>query len=178
MAEMIPSATAACCQALKSPQKGQAPKPINAEKTCALPECDVRFFARSINVQERFCCAAHKAAYWHLAAQLGDRILRGEMSVTGKSQSQCVLELLESFEGRWVTRPIQRLPFVNWNVVSRLRKKGYNIQCRMVFRDDILRREYQYRLLERSDSRAADELKACAADEEREVAHDLKGESD
>jgi len=178
MEEIVSIGIVACQPIPNLPRKGVAPKPIKAEKLCALPECDVTFAVRSLNAQERFCCAAHKAEYWRLSAQLGDRLLRGEMSVTGKSQKQCVLELLQSYEGRWVTRPLQRLPFVNWNVVSRLRKKGYNIQCRMVFRDDILRREYQYRLLVRSDTRAADELKTCALQEARGVVADLKGESD
>ena len=123
-----------------------APKPIAGERACALPECGEKFKLRSINSEERFCSPAHRTAYWRQAGQLGDRILRGGMSVSGKSQKQCVLELLQEFAGKWVDRPLQRLPFVNWNAVSRLRKKGHKIECRMVWRDDIQRREYQYRL--------------------------------
>ncbi len=133
------------------PEKGKAPRPLAGEKLCSMPGCEVKFAPRSINSLERFCCAKHKQDYWHMAAQLGDKILRGDMGVSGKSQGQCVLELLQSYAGRWVDRPIARLPFVNWNVISRLRKRGYDIQCRMIFRDDLQRREYQYRLVVRDE---------------------------
>ena len=154
MAETITASEIACYQSVADiprPKAGKAPKPIAAEKTCALPGCGLKFSPRSINPEERFCCADHKHKYWHFASQLGDKILRGDIGVTGKSQGQCVLELLQSYEGRWVDRPIARLPFVNWNVVSRLRKKGHDIQCRMIFRDDCHRREYQYRLVVRAE---------------------------
>lgn len=126
---------------------GAAPKPIVGERACALAECEMIFRLRSINSEERFCCQAHRTLYWHQAAQLGDRILRGGISVSGKSQKQCVLELLQEFAGRWVDRPLQRIPFVNWNVVSRLRRKGHRIECRMVWRSEQKKREYQYRLV-------------------------------
>ena len=103
----------------------------------------MKFFVRSLNGDERFCCISHKSEYWHIASKLGDRILRGDIGVTGKSQKQCVLEALGS--GKWIALGRQ-FPYVNLNCVSRLRKKGHDIRCRIVFRDDIMRRVAEYRL--------------------------------
>ena len=122
--------------------KGKAPKPPEVEKTCALPGCEVKFRVRSLNGDERFCKRDHKAQYWHIAARLGDRILRGDIGVTGKSQKQCVLEALAS--GRWVVLG-RMFPYVNLNCVSRLRKKGHDIRCRIIFRDELARRVAEYR---------------------------------
>jgi hypothetical protein len=142
--------------------KGKRPIPPKGQKPCALPGCDVEFDLRSINSDERFCSRPHKDEYWRMAAKIGDQILRGGISVSGKSQKACVLELLQSFEGKWVDRPLQRLPWVNWNCISKLRKKGYEIESRHIYRDAFgqqvelfgrphgslgLRREYQYRLI-------------------------------
>ena len=125
-------------------QKGKAPKPPKLEKTCALPGCEEKFQVRSINAEERFHSPAHRVQYWHLAAQLGDRILRGDIGVSGKSQKECVLEALAS--GKWIA--LQRLfPYVNLNCVSRLRKQGHDIRHREIFRDELMRREHQYRLV-------------------------------
>jgi hypothetical protein len=124
--------------------KGKAPKPPKAEKTCAMPGCDVKFMPRSINPDERFHSHAHKIEYWHMASQLGDRILRGDMGVSGKSQKQCVLEALRS--GKWIALG-RMFPYVNLNCVSRLRKFGHDIRCRIIFRDELNRREYQYKLM-------------------------------
>jgi hypothetical protein len=123
--------------------KGKAPKPPEVEKTCALPGCEVKFSVRSLNRDERFCSSAHRIEYHRIAAQLGDRILRGDIGVTGKSQKQCVLEALAS--GKWVA--LQRLlPYVNLNCVSRLRKQGHDIRHRAVFRDETRRLEHLYKL--------------------------------
>ena len=124
--------------------KGKAPKPPQVEKTCALPGCEVKFSVRSLNRDERFCSSAHRLEYHRIAAQLGDRILRGDIGVTGKSQKQCVLETLAS--GKWVALG-RMFPYVNLNCVSRLRKKGHDIRCRIVFRDELARRVAEYRLV-------------------------------
>ena len=122
--------------------KGKAPKPPEVEKTCALPGCEVKFRVRSLNGDERFCKRDHKTQYWHIAARLGDRILRGDVGVTGKSQKQCVLEALAS--GKWIALG-RMFPYVNLNCVSRLRKKGHDIRSRIVFRDELARRVAEYR---------------------------------
>ena len=124
--------------------KGNPPKPPKIEKTCSLPGCEVKFFVRSLNRDERFCSSAHRVEYHRVAEQLGDRILRGYMAVSGKSQKACVLEALSS--GKWIALG-RMFPYVNLNCVSKLRKKGHDIRCRIVFRDDIMRRQAEYRLV-------------------------------
>jgi hypothetical protein len=74
-------------------------------------------------------------------------VLSGQVRITGKSQNQTILELLLEHQGHWLDRPRQRLPFVLWNSrVAELRRRGYDIKCRRVYREDIQQNEYQYRL--------------------------------
>lgn len=113
---------------------------------CALPGCAI-IVKKEGNVKHaRFCSVAHKNEYWHLAAQIGDRALSSLNS--GKSHPEQILDLLKSRANHWVDRPHQRLPHVLWGtMVSRLRKRGYNIECRRLWREDVMSNEYQYRLV-------------------------------
>jgi hypothetical protein len=70
------------------------------------------------------------------------------MSITGKSQNEMVFDLLWERVGLWLDRPRQRLPFVLWNSrVAELRRRGYDIRCRRVYREDVQQTEYQYKLM-------------------------------
>ena len=117
-------------------------------KTCKLPTCGKVFTPQDPIGAGTFCCRQCKEEYWRLAAEIGNRVLSGQMSITGKSQNATILDLLFDHVGMWLDRPRQRLPFVLWNSrVAELRRRGYDIRCRRVYREDIQQTEYQYKLM-------------------------------
>src|SRR5271169_2511631 len=117
-------------------------------KTCKLPTCSKVFTPQDPIGAGTFCCRQCKEEYWRLAAEIGNRVLSGQMSITGKSQNATILDLLFDHVGMWLDRPRQRLPFVLWNSrVAELRRRGYDIRCRRVYREDVQQTEYQYKLM-------------------------------
>jgi|SRR5580700_801422 hypothetical protein len=120
---------------------------LTKQKTCKLLSCEKVFTPKDPAGAAVFCSRQCKDQYWDLAAQIGNRVLSGQMTITGKSQNTTILELLLEHQGHWLDRPRQRLPFVLWNSrVAELRRRGYDIRCRRVYREDIRGNEYQYRL--------------------------------
>lgn len=135
-------------------RKGQVVYDLKSgQKTCALPGCGVKFPPHIRCRDPRFCSTRCKNEYWRLAAEIGDRALRGR-TAGGKGQLDQILAILRQCAGRWVDRPMQRLPYVLWGTrVSELRRKGYDIRCRRVWREDLMHSEYQYRLYEKEQAK-------------------------
>lgn len=106
-------------------------------KLCALPGCDQPPAASG-----RFCCVACKDEYWHMAAQLGDQMLK---KISCGSQAKRVFDLLKARAGKWTSRPHEP---VYRDAVTKLRKRGHVIQCRRVG-GNLGKPEYQYRLVEK-----------------------------
>ncbi len=116
------------------------------ERRCGYQPCGRMFTQRNPSGAARFCSSACKNRYWADAGAIGDRVLQGQFLVTGKSQATAVLEVLRASSG-WIALSLT-CPFVNLNVVSKLRKRGMNIKCRRVWSDARHRTEYEYRLSE------------------------------
>ena len=123
-----------------SPQ-GQETHTVYGVQTCDLPGCDEPP-KPGANKQGRFCCAAHKAEYWHIAAQIGDRELR---KIAGGSQAKKVYELLKTRAGKWTPRPTAP---VFRDAVTKLRRRGHKIECQRGFNGVLGRTQYEYKLSE------------------------------
>ena len=132
--------------------RGRPPRPAEfrsmVSRPCKRPDCPTTFTPQDPAGTGEFCSRRCKEEYWRLAAQIGNRVLSGQMSITGKSQNEMVFDLLWERVGLWLDRPRQRLPFVLWNSrVAELRRRGYDIRCRRVYREDVQQTEYQYKLM-------------------------------
>lgn len=130
--------------------KGEIVYGDGVRRLCKLPSCGIEIKPKGPGATVGlFCCIEHKNQYWRLAAEIGDRTLTSlAVAKCGKSHSEQVLAVLRRCAPAWVDRPMQRLPYVLWGTtISKLRKRGFDIRCRRVWREDVMRNEYQYKLV-------------------------------
>lgn len=119
-------------------------EPVNAKK-CQLPGCSLEFTPVRSAKDQRFCSEAHRAIYWKLAANIGDKLIReGRYTILDAPKRHVgkgILEILGCIPNEWV--PKNQILGGLWNSrrITDLRAKGHLIEHRM------FQGESQYRLV-------------------------------
>ena len=110
-------------------------------RACRYPSCGKIFTPTNPRYDgSRFCCPAHKTAFWTLAGRIGERILADREAqqpppafaqMEGRTHNEKVLNFLRSLRGAEVEDPASRFPGVVWHSrIADLRKLGHRITCR------------------------------------------------
>lgn len=117
---------------------------LNAKK-CQLPGCGVEFTPSASAKDQRFCTVAHRALYWKLAANIGDKLIREGRSTVldgvGIRHWAGILGTLQNTPNEWVPKNWILGGVWNSRRISDLRSKGHLIEHRM------FQGESQYRLV-------------------------------